>query len=291
MFRTLGGVEALRRTRVYPLSAATDPPGQRFVDFAASDVDTIAADDASFFTALDEIVQEEPGSLDPERAGRLAALGIVPGRVFAPDERMRSILDNAARIGAGLVRTLVFKLRDPSFYHYADGSWKNLFPSGSHEFRTPDGARQLDARAAFHYAAVVVSPAMARAAVGAGSQYAYTAEDATGAWLDGGRNYTLTLPKGIPAENFWSVDVYDTTTRSLLRTGDPYPSVHSLSGEVRTEGNGDTVVHFGPDTPRGREGNRIRTVAGKGFFVLLRLYGPSRSWFDGTWRPGELEPA
>ncbi|WP_007023658.1 DUF1254 domain-containing protein [Saccharomonospora iraqiensis] len=288
VFRTLGGVEALLRTRVYPLSAVADPPEQRFVDFAGSEIDTTAADDVSFFTALDEIVQEEPGALDPERAGLLAALGIVPGQVFAPDERMRSILDTAARVGAGLARTLVYKPRDPGVYYYPDSSWKNLFPSGSHEFRTSDGARQLDARAVYHYGAVLVSPALAEAAVGVGSQYAYTAEDATGAWLDGGRSYTLTLPKDIPAENFWGVDVYDTTTRSLLRTGDPYPSVHSRSGAVAAEDTGETVVRFGPDAPRGREG--IRTVPGKGFFVVLRLYGPLRSWFDQTWRPGELEP-
>ncbi|MFJ9700221.1 DUF1214 domain-containing protein [Streptomyces fradiae] len=114
--------------------------------------------------------------------------------------------------------------------------------------------------------------------VGAGSQYAYTAEDSTGAWLDGARHYTLTLPRGIPAKNFWAVNVYDPQTRSLLRTDDPYPSVNSLSGAVRPEDDGDTVVHFGPTAPEGREGNWVRTVPGKGWFVMLRLYGPLESW-------------
>lgn len=291
-FRVLGGVESLLRTRMYPLSAADGPPEQRFVNFADSVFNTVPANDVSFFKEVDEIVQEEPPeALDPERAGQLASIGIVPGEPFRPDDRMRSILGTAARIGSGLVRTLTFKPRDPEFYYYRGSSWKNMFPSGSHEFLSPQGARLLDARAIYHHAAVVVTPAMSTAAVGAGSQYAYTAEDSTGAWLDGGRSYTLTLPKDIPAKNFWAIDVYDSQTRSLLRTGDPYPSVNSLSDAVQAEDGGDTVLHFGPAEPPGREANWIRTVPGKGWFVVLRLYGPLESWFDQSWRPGEIEPA
>lgn len=290
-FRVLGGVERLIETRVYPLSAAADPPEQRFINFADSDFNTIPANDFSFFGEVDEIVQQEPPeALDPERAGQLASIGIVPGRAFEPDERMRSILDVAARVGSGIARTLLYKPRDPSCYYYPDSSWKKAFPSGSHEFLSPQGARLLDARARYHFAAVLVSPAEVTAEVGVGSQYAYTAEDSTGAWLDGGKSYALTLPKGIPAKNFWAIDVYDTQTRSLLRTDNPYPSVNSLSGNVEAEDNGDTIVHFGPTAPKGKEGNWIQTVPGKGWFVLLRLYGPLEGWFDKSWRPGEIEP-
>ena len=43
-------------------------------------------------------MQEEPTeTLDPERAGQLAAIGIVKGQPFSPDERIRGILDQAAR--------------------------------------------------------------------------------------------------------------------------------------------------------------------------------------------------
>jgi hypothetical protein len=30
-------------------------------------------------------------------------------------------------------------------------------------------------------------------------------------------------------------------------------------------------------------------VAGKGWNVILRLYGPLQPWLDKTWRPGEIE--
>ncbi|WP_222946933.1 DUF1254 domain-containing protein [Streptomyces sp. TRM49041] len=292
LLRALGGVESLLQTRIYPLSAAADPPEQRFVNWAESDFNTIHTNDFSFFEEIDTLVQAEPPeALDPERAGQLAAIGIVPGKPFRPDDRMRSILDTAARIASGIVRTLCFKPRDPDFYYYRGSSWKNPWPSRSHEFLSAEGARLLDARAVFHYVGAGTSPAMAAAAVGAGSQYAYTAEDSTGAWLDGGRSYTLTLPNGIPAKNFWAVNVYDPQTRALLRTDHPYPSVNSLSEAVHAEDNGDTVIHFGPTAPGGGEANWVQTVPGKGWFVILRLYGPLESWFDKSWRPGEIEPA
>ena len=32
-----------------------------------------------------------------------------------------------------------------------------------------------------------------------------------------------------------------------------------------------------------------QTVPGKGWFVLIRLYGPLETWFDRSWKPGEFE--
>jgi hypothetical protein len=48
-------------------------------------------------------------------------------------------------------------------------------------------------------------------------------------------------------------------------------------------------LYFGPHAPEGHEENWIQTVEGKGWFILLRLYGPLEPWFDQTWRPGEFE--
>ena len=214
----------------------------------------------------------------------------MPGEPFAPDERMRSILDTAARIAAGIARSLVFAPRDPRAYYYPDSTWENAFIGGSHEF-IAGGARLLDARAMMHYVGTGITPAMTHAAVGVGSQYALTARDANGDWLDGGRDYTLTLPAGIPAKNFWAIDIYDTQTRSLLQTDNPYPSIHSQSEGVQPEANGDIILSFGPTSPDGREGNWIQTRPEKGWFPILRIYGPLEAWFDKTWRPGEIQPA
>ncbi len=69
----------------------------------------------------------------------------------------------------------------------------------------------------------------------------------------------------------------------------PYPSVSSQSGEIQVNPDGSTTVWFGPEPPPGMESNWVQTVPGKGWFTIMRLYGPLEAWFDGTWKPGEIE--
>src|SRR5215471_687019 len=40
---------------------------------------------------------------------------------------------------------------------------------------------------------------------------------------------------------------------------------------------------------RGQEPNWVQTMPGKGWNVLLRLYGPLEPWFDKSWKPGDIE--
>ncbi len=142
----------------------------------------------------------------------------------------------------------------------------------------------------FHYRYTAVTPAIAVKIVGAGSQYAIAVAGADGAYLDGAKTYRVTLPKGIPAKDFWSFVLYDPQTRSLLQTPrTPYPSISSQSGTVKASDDGSYAVYFGPEAPKGQESNWVQTGPGKGFLVILRLYGPLESRFEKNWRPGEIE--
>jgi hypothetical protein len=38
------------------------------------------------------------------------------------------------------------------------------------------------------------------------------------------------------------------------------------------------------------ESNWVQTIPGKGWFMILRLYGPLEPWFNKTWRPGDRTP-
>ena len=91
------------------------------------------------------------------------------------------------------------------------------------------------------------------------------------------------------AKDFWSFVNYDPQTRSLLQTpSTPFPSVSSQNGTVQSNPDGSTTLWFGPEPPAGKETNWVPTVRGKGWFMVLRLYGPLESWFDQTWRLGEI---
>jgi len=220
----------------------------------------------------------------------LAAIGIKKNEAFAPNDRMQAILEEAAAVGNATARAISFRSRDPRTYYYENSAWYTAFVGGSHEFAREGGARDFDSRTLFHYPFTAITPAMALEMVGVGSQYAVAAVDAAGDYLDGSETYSLTLPAGIPAKDFWSFVVYDPQTRSMLQTpGTSYPSIGSQSGLIKVNADGSTTIWFGPEPPEGDNSNWVQTVPGKGWFTILRLYGPLESWFDRSWRPGEIE--
>ena len=64
------------------------------------EINTVTPNDFSYWETIDELVQQEPaGAGDPEIIGQLAAVGIRKGEPFAPDERMREILEEAVAVG------------------------------------------------------------------------------------------------------------------------------------------------------------------------------------------------
>ena len=81
--------------------------------------------------------------------------------------------------------------------------------------------------------------------------------------------------------------VYDAVTASGLDNGQPFPSINQMDKPV-ANADGSTDIYFGPRTP-GEGKNWLATVPGKGFFVCLRLYGPTQSFYDQSWKPGDVE--
>lgn len=278
--------------KVYPLSGTAGSADMKFVNTSGRFHNTIHANDIHFYEEVRAVIDGEPAAaFSPELLGLLAAIGVEKGRPFEPDERLRAILEEAAAVGNATARSISFRSRDLRALIYEDANWFNPFVGGSHEFLREGGARDLDARTMFHYGYTAVTPAMVAKMVGVGSQYAVTALDADGNYLDGSKAYSLTLPTGIPAKDFWSFVNYDPQTRSLLQTpSTPFPSISSQSGAVQANADGSTTIWFGPEPPAGKESNWVPTVPGKGWFTVLRLYGPLEPWFDGSWRPGEIEP-
>ena len=283
---------AKERIKVYPLGETANAADMEFVNTSGRFHNTIHANDIHFYEEIQAVLDEEPAAaFSPEILGLLAAIGVEKGQPFAPDARMRAILEEAAAVGNATARAISFRPRDPRAFYDEDSAWFTAFVGGSHAFLRESGARDLDARTMFHYGYTAVTPAMVAKMVGVGSQYAVAALDAEGHYLDGSKTYSLTLPAGIPAKDFWSFVNYDPQTRSLLQTpSTPFPSISSQSGKVQSNPDGSTTIWFGPEPPAGKETNWVPTVPGKGWFTVLRLYGPLEPWFDGTWRPGELEP-
>jgi hypothetical protein len=163
------------------------------------------------------------------------------------------------------------------------------FVGGSYEFLSQPGVVDPEALVHFMYYATGVTPAMAIKKVGLGSQYAAATTDAQGKPLDGSKTYKIHLPPNIPAKDFWSFVVYDNQTRSMLQTDQQFPSIGSQKKDLVVNPDTSVDVWFGPKAPKGHESNWVQTIPGKGWNVLIRLYGPLQPWFDKTWKPGEFE--
>ena len=321
-------VEVIRKfTKIYPYEAGgtgtsiaeflsgeaklgriAPPPETVFHEGSGKVMNTIPPNDFSYYELLNEAVQQEPATaLDPELMGPIAAIGIIKGKPFAPDARMRKILTDALAVGNATSRSLFMAPRAADWYYYPGSAWTNfLFVSG-YQFETPipmitpegvkpfppTGYRTLDARSAFFYGITGITPAMAMRLPGIGSQYLLAFQDADKQYFDGAKTYRVTLPKGIPEAKFWSLTLYDNQTRSMLDTPQGYPRAGSQnypSPAAEADASGSTTVYFGPEQPDGiKRGNWIQTTPGKGWFVILRLYSPLEPFFDKSWRPSEIE--
>jgi hypothetical protein len=277
--------------KVYPLAMAENPPKAEFIDFSGLSYNTISPNDFSFYEDLNQLIQKEPiDALDPETRGLVASIGIVKGKPFKPDARMKKLLTEAMAIGNATARTILVRPREKAAYFYPDdnSSWVMAY-FGKDVFFEVDGARNLDARTNFFYAYTGVSPAMAMTVAGRGSDYAIAFLDSKKQALDGAKTYKLYLPPNVPVNNFWAVTMYDTQTRSQLQTSNPLPTLGSQTKGFQQNADGSYDIYFGPTPPTGKESNWLETIPGKGWFTILRMYGPLEPWINKTWRPSEIE--
>lgn len=279
--------ERSRQMKVYPLAQQASPRATTFLDASGKSIDTIHADDISFYEELNDLVQQEPAdAIGSLQRFYLASIGIVKGQPFAPDAARRALLVEAARVAAATARMVAYGGKDPDAIVYPDRRWQWAFVGGSYLFDS-QGYENIDRRAAFAYAATGNTPAMASKVVGAGSQYMWTPRDSKGNYLDGKKSYRLRIPPHPPVKDFWSVIVYDAKSRSMLQNGQKFPTV-SLYSKPELNSDGSIDVYFGPKAPAGKERNWIKTLPDRGWFPILRFYGPLQPFFDKTWQPEDI---
>jgi len=168
-----------------PLSVSPEVPKTKFIESSGKEFNTIFPNDFGFWETINELVQDGPPEAgDPEILGLLAAVGIVHGKPFAPDARMRKILEDAVVVGNATARTVSFAPRaEEGFGYYPDSHWFNPLFVGGYLFMDPppeitadgvvpypsDGARKLNSRPTCstwprvsHQQCVCTSPASAR---------------------------------------------------------------------------------------------------------------------------------
>jgi hypothetical protein len=287
-----GAIAALRTIKIYPLATAASPKLLKFVDISEKPMDATCLrweDNLQYWQKLHAIIDAEPlvNKFLP-MYGQLAALGIEKGKPFAPDARMKGILEKAAKAGRDQLLVSAFASARPDRLTWKDRKWEwiGLVPE-SVQFETKGGI-DLEARDRWFAQAIVTSPAMFRRTEGAGSLYWLGNRDARGAFVDGGKTYKLSVPQPVPANLFWSVTVYDAATRSEVQTAQDRAALRSLF-ELKDNRAKSLDLYFGPKAPPSQEGQWIQTIPGRAWFAYFRIYGPQQAAIDGAWKPGDFE--
>jgi hypothetical protein len=293
-------VDVLKQSVLYPLGKKDSAAKMKFFDASGKPHNMLPRTDAEAFRQLKYLIDTEGGNLaEPDWLGMLAGLGIVKGKAFEPDADRTKILDAAAKTGYKTSRVIGLQGQsgDVDLRVYKDRQWVNPINNlAGHwpnvpvdlTFTTKGGYRALDARAWFFTDYYSISPGMVTMTPGKGAFYAIAFNDKNGKPLTGAGSYRLTLPANIPAELFWSVTLYEAENASGLANGQPFPSLGKLNNP-KQNADSSTTLYIGPRAPTGEEKNWLATVPGRGFFTILRLYGPSQPALDGSWVPGDLE--
>jgi hypothetical protein len=284
-----------QQMKVYPLSDASAPKPTRFIDGYPKPYHSLPAYDASWFRELAAMVNEEPvRERDKVMLGMLASIGIERGKPFQPDANMQKTLD-AALVDARRIMQNFFETPGKALSPWwPDSQWSAFSPKTmglANEFTyETDNGLWIDARAGglFYWATFVPKK------LGGGTFYLMDLRDSAGQLLDGQATYRLQVPAVVPAMDFWSAIIYDMETKAFVCAG-PCDTADNEVGRssfekpsMKQNGDGSVDLYFGPKAPSGSEKNWVPT-AGRNFFLIFRLYGPEKAFFEKTWRLPEVE--
>lgn len=239
--------------------------------------------DHTFYLRLQEIINhEEVQVVDKYAMGMLSSIGIERGGSFNPTDDQKKVLDE--------VMQQVYAEQQLNVYTIPPLRWGDktrwTLPVPNSMITTgmtyeDENKLYIDDRAYTFY--TYISPPVK---LGKATAYLMLARDEDGGVLDGESNYTLTVPANPPAEQFWSVLVYDVTTGSYIREADPIGLASLEKPELNEDGS--YTLYFGPK-PLNAGVNYLPTGGTDRYFLLFRFYGPTEDYRNNSWMLNDMK--
>lgn len=180
-----------KKLKIYPLSAAANPPETVFSDVKDVLFDSTIRWDASFFDNLNRVVQEEPWiSRDRVMIDQPKSIGIEKGKPFEPDRRTKSLLTKGIKEAETLLEAKYDAGLPPFFSEksrWTFPAYPDLIKAMQSDFAEQD-AYPVDHRGvAYSYACIGIKR------LGAGQFYAISIRDKDGNAFDGGKTVSMCL--------------------------------------------------------------------------------------------------
>ena len=291
------GVKAVEGIEIYPLNGERKP--MKFP--RASDIPSNAlfAHDFSTYEMLNRMIQHETiDKVDPYMHGILAAIGIKKGKSFEPAAEEKELLGYAAQTAWKMAKNIAaeYDRKDKALW-WKDRHWVAHAKTEQDDFmhtlldeywdERATGHTDVDAKAHMFINHYSISTGMISSIPGLGAKYANTYKDSDGDYLMGENSYKIDLQANPPAQLFWSLTIYDMKTAAGVDAeGQTYPSLNSMN-DLAYNTDGSITFYVGPERPKGNK-NWIKTVPGKGWFAIIRWYGPEQKFFDRKYKPGDF---
>jgi len=290
-------IKAAQEMKAYPLGQEQQADSWQWIDASGTRMPLPLLDwegNLGFWRELHQVLQYDR-TMDEDRyaMGSLQQLGIEVGKPFPTDEATLKILGDAALAAHAELSISLYANSDPARLMWDDRRWEILPLATMHLPKGDFGDETLSAREGadqYFFFGWGTSSTIGVQEPGGGSVYYSTFADTEGEYLDGAKSYQVTIPGPVPAELFWSVTVYDAETRVLIEAPLNRAAVRSHRDNPQVNPDGSFTVQFGPDAPDGPESNWVQTVPGRGWFTIVRLYGPTEDVFNGNWRLDDVEP-
>ncbi|MEM1113943.1 MAG: DUF1214 domain-containing protein [Pseudomonadota bacterium] len=280
-------VALTKQIKIYPLSQAGKKPKTRYVDLYGTLLEMTPRMDADIYAHIHQMINEEVVlERDMTMMGLLTRLGIKRGEAFDPTASQQAIFAQAAPEALEYMIEQYHRVLNP--FVFEGKKWSALVPNGSREtewsYEYPS-YYDYHARGALYYAIITSVKNY-----GSATYYLDLAETPDNQWLDGGKNFKLTMPASVPVRDFWAITTYDLETASYLRDIKK-SSIDSTMPEVQKNADGSTTIYFGPKPAEGKESNWLRTDPERRFFLLGRFYGPKPALLDGSFELNDMEYA
>jgi hypothetical protein len=274
--------------KMYPLAEAANPKPTKFADGRPYPLHTLPFYDIQALQDIHDIISVEPVQpRDKVMMGLLATIGIERGQPFNPPDTLRAAMEQGVVDAYFYMQTLVTKLFASNLY-WPDRHWSFVMvPDEQRGFEfVTDDAVQVDKRAAAWFFFTFYPKVLSDRAA---TVYLAPIADSSGNPLEAGKTYKLSLPKDMPAKQFWSLTVYDRATWTFVDNPLDQAGLGSFNKDrMQMSDDGSVDLYFGPNAPSGLESNWIPTM-GKEPYLWLRLYAPEETFWTKTFKLPDVE--
>jgi hypothetical protein len=284
-------VDYIKSLRIYPLSDASSPKPNKFIDGSQKQYRAQPMFDLSDFHLIDRLVQEEPlREHDKAMYGLLDGIGIRKGKKFDPSPEVAAILESAAKDAQAYaiehIRT------GKSFKPFWEGSGWGSFKVTSKVAATL-GSYVFDDRVAhedrmfnhFYFAGGMYK--RFDATKPSSTAYLMTAKDGAGRGLDASKTYKINIAANPPMQDFWSIIAYGNESRTFINS--LKFTVSSNDESVKVNDDGSIDLYLGPRPIKGFEANTVITNPDEDYFLMFRLYGAKPQLWERKWKLGDPE--